>query len=192
MTITELFVTSNRELLRVIDQIQPAQWTLAMPAISVRNPADLETAVRYGTYDDAWVPDTLTGKSIDEVGTKYDALRTPDSGDALSNYRTYNERAVNAIKAVTDLDPIVHLTYGDYPIRDFLQHTTSFRAFRSYDIAKLIGIDTTMNPDFVAALLNEFTPVIDWYRQVGVFPPALDVDVDTDPQTRLLAMVGRE
>lgn len=192
MDIKELFIASNRELLRVIEQIKPEQWNLQMPAVSSYSSATLAEAVRYHTYDDAWVPDTLAGKTIDEVGDAYYALRSPDAGDIIANYRDYNLRASAAVRAFEDLERTVHLSYGDFPAREYLQHVTSFRAFRSYDIAKLTDIDTTMDPAFVQALLDEFSPVIEGYRQMGVFPAALPVAEDADPQTRLLAMVGRD
>jgi hypothetical protein len=87
---------------------------------------------------------------------------------------------------------MVHLAYGDFPAREYLQHNVSVRAFWSYDIARLIGADTTMSDDFVQALMDEFSPVIEVYRQMGLFPPAIEVAIDASPQTKLLAMVGRE
>jgi len=46
--------------------------------------------------------------------------------------------------------------------------------------------------DFVQALTEEFTPVVESYRQLGLFPPAVTVASDASPQTKLLAMVGRD
>ncbi len=66
------------------------------------------------------------------------------------------------------------------------------RAFWSYDIAKLIGADFTLADDFVQALTEEFTPVVESYRQLGLFPPEVKVASDASPQTKLLAMVGRD
>ena len=48
-----------------------------------------------------------------------------------------------------------------------------------------------MDEAFVQALIKEFSPVVDSYRQMGVFPPALPAVENADPQTKLLAMVGR-
>lgn len=189
MTIQELFIASNQELRKVIDQIADDQWDLAMPAGTSMNSTNLRDAVRYHTYDDAWVPDVLAGKTAEEVGDIYESLRTNENVKA--NYDHYNEIAINAVQDFSDLSRITHLSYGDFTARDYLQHIVSFRAFRSYDIAKLIGVDTTMPDDFVDALLEEFTPVIEGYRQMGVFPPAIEVPDDASPQTKLLAMVGR-
>ena len=66
------------------------------------------------------------------------------------------------------------------------------RAFWSYDIARVIGADFTLTDDFVQALTEEFTPVVESYRQLRLFPPAVNVASDASPQTKLLAMVGRD
>jgi len=190
MTIQELFIMSNKALLKVIVQITDDQWDLEMPPGMSSKPGTLGEAVRYHTYDDAWVPDVLAGKTKAEVGDVYEHLLK--DGDIQANYSHFNTHAIDAVREFKDLDRITHLSYGDFPAKDYLQHIISFRAFRSYDIAKLIGANTTMADDFVQALTDEFSPVIEGYRQMGVFPPAIKVADDASPQTKLLAMVGRE
>lgn len=189
MTIQELFIMSNQALQKVIVRISEDQWDQAMPPGMSRKPGTLMEAVRWHTYDDAWVPDVLAGKTKEEVGDVYEQLRT--EGDIQANYNKYNQRAVAAVRGFEDLDRTTHLSYGDFSAGDYLQHIVTFRAFRSYDIAKMIGIDTTMADDFVQALLDEFSPLIEGYRQMGVFPPPIEVADDASPQAKLLAMVGR-
>jgi hypothetical protein len=189
MTIQELFITSNEALQKVITQIADDQWELTMPEGTSSKPSTLKEAVQYHTYDDAWVPDVLEGKTKEEVGDVYEHLRTSENVE--SDYKEYNQRAIDAVQGFSDLDRVTHLSYGDFPAADYLQHIVSFRAFRIYDIAKLIGADTTMDPEFVQALIDEFSPVIDGYRQMGVFPPAIEVSDDASSQAKLLAMVGR-
>jgi len=189
MTIQELFIESNKALAKTVSQIHADQWSLDMPAGTSRRPMMLDAAVRYHTYDDAWVPDVLAGKTKEEVGEQYEGLLK--AGDIQANYEKHFQRANEAVAKFDDLDRVTHLSYGDFPARDFLQHIISFRAFPAYDIAKLIGADTTMDPELVAALDAEFRPVIESYRKMGVFPPAVDVGPDAGPQAKLLAMVGR-
>lgn len=189
MTIQELFIASNLALLTSIKQIGADQWELDMPPGLSRRPTKLGDAVRYHAYDDAWVPDVLDGKTKEEVGDRYEGLLA--SPDILKEYEEYNARACDAVRNFDDLTRMTHLSYGDFPARDYLQHIISFRAFRAYDIAKMIGADTTMDPELVTALTDEFAPVIEEYRHMGVFPPALPVSQDADPQAKLLAMVGR-
>lgn len=189
MTIQELFVTSNRELLRVVDQIKERQWDEMLPEGISSKPATLKEAIQYHTFDDAWVPDVLAGKTAGEVGDSYEFLLSSD--DILANYRKYNHVASETVSSFDDLSRVTHLSYGDFPARDYLQHIVSFRAFRSYDFAKMLGLDTTMDPAFVDALIAEFAPVIDGYRKMGVFPPALSVVEGASQQEKLLAMAGR-
>jgi hypothetical protein len=190
MTIQELFIRSNEELRKVIDRIHEDQWMIEMPAGLTSKPATLGESVRNHTYDDAWVSDVLAGKTAEEVGEKYEYLLS--SEDILMKYDTFNQFAIDAVKGFTDLERIVHLSYGNFSAHDYLQHIISYRAFRCYDIAKLIGIDTTMAADLVDGLTEEFTPVIESYRQMGVFPPATAVEDSASPQVKLLALVGRQ
>jgi uncharacterized protein (TIGR03086 family) len=190
MTIQDLFIMSNEALQRVVVKISDDQWDVSMPRGTSSKPTTLGEAVRYHTYDDAWVPDVLAGKTKAEVGDVYEPLLGAD--DIQANFAKYNQRAIDAVRDFKDLDQTTHLSYGDFPARDYLQHIISFRAFRSYDIAKLIGANTTMSDEFVQALLDEFSPVIESYRKMGVFPPAVEVPADAGQQTKLLAMVGRK
>jgi len=191
MTIQELFIASNDALLRVIMQITDDQWSLDLPKYAVMKPSKLKTAVQYHTYDDAWVPDVLAGKTAADVGDQYEWLLASD--DVLNNYSKYNAVASDVVRSLTttDLDRIAHLSYGDFSVHDYLQHIVSFRAFRAYDFAKLIGVDATLPDDLVQALLDEFSPVIESYRQMGVFPPAVPVADDASPQAKLMGMAGR-
>lgn len=189
MTIQELFIMSNQALRKAVDQITDNQWDLDMPIGSSRKPTKLKDAVRYHTYDDAWVPDILAGKTKEVIGNTYESILV--NGDIKAMYDRYNESSIVAVQVFNDLDRITHLSYGDFSARDYLQHIISFRAFRSYDIAKLIDVDTTLSDDFVEGLLREFSPVIEGYRKMGVFPPAIEVSTDSSPQVKLLAMFGR-
>jgi hypothetical protein len=40
--------------------------------------------------------------------------------------------------------------------------------------------------------MEEFSPVVEIYRQYGMFPPEVKAAADAPPQTKLLAMVGRD
>lgn len=190
MTIQELFIMSNQALLKSVLEIPDDKWDMMLPVGMSSKPTNLRDAVRYHIYDDAWVPDVLEGKTDAEVGKQYEVLKSID--DIKTNYGMYNQRACDAVRNCTDLERITHLSYGDFTAKEYLQHIITFRAFRSYDIAKMIGADTTMDPVFVQALLDEYTPLVEGYRSMGVFPAALPVADDAGPQTKLLAMVGRE
>ena len=132
----DVFILADEALKGVVDQIRDDQWGLIVPPeIAPRRPGStLRTIINYHAYDDAWVPDVLAGRTIEEVGAKWD-------GDLLGDHPKLNfasivETAVIAVRDFDDLERIVHLTYGDYPAREYLKHVTSFRGLRSWDLAR--------------------------------------------------------
>jgi len=190
MTIQELFVISNLALQKSVSQISGEQWDLPMPPGMSAKPGNLREAVYWHTRDDAWVPDTLAGKTIKEVGDIYDDLLT--ATDIRGNYTKYNLKANDAVRKFTDLDRVTHLSYGDFPAKDYLLHLVIFRAFRSYDIARMLGADTAMADGFVKALTDAISPQIEFFRKNGIFPPPRQIAGNATPQQKLMAMTGRE
>src|ERR1700687_4661246 len=72
MTETEVFVLADQALDAGIDQIRGDQWAMEMPATFARRQTDrtptLREIINYHAYDDAWVPDMLAGRTMDEAG----------------------------------------------------------------------------------------------------------------------------
>lgn len=190
MRIQDLFLRSNVELARVVDAIGDEQWDLPLPEHASWSPMDLRAAIAYHAYDDAWVPDVLAGKSAEQAGDAFDGLRA--SHDPRGVYVEQNRRASEAVRGFDDLDRVTHLSYGDFPAREFLQHITSFRTVRSYDLARLIGLEPDLPEDFLVGVEEEFAPHMTQYRDMGVFPPAKPVAPDASTQARVMAMFGRD
>ncbi len=104
MTIQELFVRSNKELKKVIDQISAGQWDIDVPAGITMKPATLHQTINYHAYDDAWVTDVLDGKTKEEVGNKYEAILTTEKSDTLGVYDNYNSLAIDKLRDFQDLE----------------------------------------------------------------------------------------
>jgi len=188
----DVFILADEALKSVVDQIRDEQWDSRVPDdMSPRQPGmSLRQIINYHAYDDAWVPDVLEGKTIEDVGTRWD-------GDLLGDHPKLNfasivETAVMTVGGFDDLDRTVHLSYGDYPAREYLKHITYFRGLRVYDIAKFIGADTTMPGDLVQGLWGEIALEAEQWRQMGVFGPAVEVPETAPLQDRLLGLTGRQ
>jgi uncharacterized protein (TIGR03086 family) len=190
VTEQQVFVLADQALKAVIDQIGADQWDLVVPEDMTRTPGTtLRELVNYHAYDDAWVPDVLAGKTRDEVGDRYD-------GDLLGdhpklNFASITETAVLAVRDFDAPDRTVHLSYGDWPAREYLKHITSFRGLRAYDIAKFIGTDTTLPPALVQGLWDEIAPNAEEWRKLGVYRPVVPVPDNAPLQDRLLGLTGR-
>lgn len=191
MSEQDVFILSERALANVIDQIGDDQWNQHRPSwfqTGGQGNATLREIVNYHAYDSAWVPDVLAGRTLAEVGDRYESLKS--SPDLC--YREYSDRAIAATETLDDPDQIVHLSYGDFPAREYLKHVTRFRGFRAFDIARWIDVDTRLPDDLVQGLWDELTPEIEAWRAMGVFGPAVPVPADAPLQDRLLGLVGRD
>lgn len=60
-----------------------------------------------------------------------------------------------------------------------------------WDLARATGQDERLDPERCAAMLEGMLPLDDALRQSGHYGPRVDVPDDADPQTRLLAFIGR-
>lgn len=194
MSEQEAFEVADWALCDVVDRIGDDQWTMEIPEWFSRgwsgDTLDLRKVINYHAYDDAWVPDVLAGRTKDEVGGRYD-------GDLLgaepkSAFRALAVTAIDSVRALDDPGRMVHLSYGDFSARDYLQHITCFRGFRVFDLSKLIGASTTMPADLVQALTDVVVPHVEEWRAMKVFGPAIEPPEGADAQTTLLCLVGRE
>jgi hypothetical protein len=195
----ELFLQADAALRSVIDRLTPEQLELSAPAewTRVKNPL-LRDIVADHARDEAWVPAVLAGRTIEEVGAEFPTNLLGDeapSDDPLGDYLIHKYDRLNDIATAAvreDLDPerVVHLSYGDYPLREYLQHVSCYRAFQSWTIARFVGLEFELPEDLVDNLWEQILPEIDGWRAMGVFGPAVDVPEGADRETRLLGLTG--
>ncbi len=89
------------------------------------------------------------------------------------------------------LDRIVSTWRGDVTVDDMLGYNVADTTIHAWDLARAIGGDDRLDPDLVVASLEILAPVADTMRGPNMFAGSVEVEPGADPQTRLLAMVGR-
>jgi len=191
-----VFVLADRALGRVVAQVRDEQWEMPMPPDFVRRGSDrvptLREIVAYHAYDDAWVPDMVAGRTMDEVGRdRFDGDLLGD--DPRRSFGALVDRACDAVAALHDhdLDRTVHCSYGDFTAREYLGQVTMFRGLRAHDLARVIGVEPDLEPALVEGLWAEIEPHAEDWRSIGVLPPRVDVPDDASPLDRLLGLAGR-
>ena len=185
----EIFLLSDSALREVIDGITPEQLDLPAPPEWTRKPdPQLRHIVLGHAYDEAWVPDVVAGATIDEVGEKYKPILKSD--DPIGEYDRVNDLATAVVSQDLDLTRVAHLTYGDFPLAVFFEHTSFFRAFQAWAIGHLLGHDVRLPDALVEGLTDIVTPQLEQLRAIHVFGPAVEVPADADAQTKLLGMTG--
>lgn len=185
----ELFLQADAALRSVVDQITPDQLDLPAPADWAATPhPTVRDVLAAHARDEAWVPDVLAGRTIEEAAGNYD-------GDLLgehpiARYDALNDRATAAVGVDLDPDAIVHLSYGDFPVSTYLEHVSIYRAFQAWSISRHLGRDYSLPDPLVELLWELIGPQIDGLREIGVFPPEVAVPADADRETLLLGRAG--
>lgn len=192
MTEQEVFILADQALLRMVKQITPDQWSLMVPdELTPRYPGStLRTVINYLASDEAWVPDTLGGKTIEEVGAAHDGDLLGD--DPAASYARLAATTDDVVRALPDPDRAVHLTYGEWPAREYLTHITFFRAIRVYELSRFLGLDPTLPDDLAQGLLWELEPRAEQWRGFKIIGEPLAVPDEAPALDRWLGLTGRD
>lgn len=185
----ELFLQSDAALRGVINRVSPDQLDLPAPAAwsFTANPT-LRVILASHARDEAWVPDVLLGRTIEDAAGTYDGdlLGT----DPIAAYNRLNDLATAAVNEDLDPEKVVHLSYGDYPIREYLEHISIYRAFQAWSIARHLGWDYALPAPLVENLWEQIGPQIDGFRAIGIFPAEIEAPAGADREIQLLCRVG--
>jgi len=185
----ELFLQADAALRSVIDRIPAEQLDQPAPAEWSMTPnPTLRDILAAHARDEAWVPDVLLGRTIEDAGGTYDGDLLGD--DPIARYDRLNDVATAAVNEDLDPEKVVHISYGDYPLREYLEHTSTYRAFQAWSIARHLGWDYALPDTLVDLLWEVIGPQIDDFRAMGVFPPEIKPPHGADREMLLLCRVG--
>jgi uncharacterized protein (TIGR03086 family) len=161
------------------------QWHLPTPC----QDWNLHALVNHVTYEDLWTVELFEGRTIEEVGDRFD-------GDLLGDApkRAVEEalhQAIEAVQAAGAMDRVVHLSFGDVPGREYAWQLFAEHLIHGWDVARATGSDERLDPELVEACTEWFTSMEEGYRRSGSVGDRPDIPAGSDAQTRLLAMFGR-
>ena len=171
---------------RYVAQVKDDQWDAPTP----NDDWSVHDLVRHNLEGLLWIPDLLEGRTIAQVGDKYDGDIMGE--DPKAAYVVAAERARTAIDLMAnDLDAIVQLSYGDVPARVYLQHQTIDLTIHAWDLARAIGADELLDPELTRVVWIWFQPQAETWRRAGALKEEVPLGGEPDTQTRLLALSGR-
>jgi uncharacterized protein (TIGR03086 family) len=168
-----------------VHAIRDDQWASGTPC----EEWDVRTLVNHVVSEHRWMPPLLAGRTIPEVGDRFDGDLLGDDGKAA-----WDDSAAEAVAAVHDdgaMERIVHLSFGDFPGQEYTMQVFADLVIHGWDLARAIGADERIDPDLVEACASWFGPMEEAYRSAGAVGPRIETPPDADAQTRLLAVFGR-
>lgn len=186
MSETEAFVQANQLFTTYVAQITDGQWDKPTPNAewSIRD------LVAHVADENRWVPELLAGKYIKDVGDKL--AGDPLGENPVQSWKQVAEAAESAAQNQSDPDQTVHLSYGDMPAREYLKHIVIDHVIHSWDLARAIGADETLDEKLVQTAYEWLEPQAEIWRNAGAFGPAQPTSPDASLQTKLIALSGRQ
>ena len=164
--------------------IKPDQLDAQTPCAEW-NVKQLMNHVIYGTI---FIEDMFEGKTVAEVGDKYDGDLV--GSDPSGAYNAAVESAKAAIAKPGAMEQTVHLSRGDMTGAAYVTSMFTDVLVHAWDVAKATGQDTVLDPELVSASYAIMLP-----RQgslpVEAFGTDQEITDSADLQTKLLGLLGR-
>ncbi|MFI9008300.1 TIGR03086 family metal-binding protein [Actinosynnema sp. NPDC053489] len=168
-----------------VRRVLPEQWDRGTPCRewSVRD------LVNHLVHEQLWAPELLAGCTVEQVGDRFDGDQLGD--DPLHSWVLAAAAAREAWIAPKALLKPVRLSYGRTTAVEYGWQMTSDLAVHAWDLARAIGVDERLGPDLARTVLDHVERNAGRWAASGLFDPPVPVPDDADPQTRLLALLGR-
>jgi uncharacterized protein (TIGR03086 family) len=168
-----------------VHQVGDQQWNVGTPCVDW----DVRTLVNHVAGESYWTPPLFEGKTVAEVGDRFDGDLLGD--DPKAAWDAAAGPAIEAVHGEGAMDRIVHVSFGDFPGSEYAMQMFADHLIHGWDLAKGIGAEDRMDPELVDACTRWFSEREHLYRGVGAVAARPEVPEDADPQTKLLAMFGR-
>jgi uncharacterized protein (TIGR03086 family) len=151
---------------------------------------DVRTLVNHVTVEQLWVPPLLQGASVAEVGDRLAGDQLGD--DPAVTWQRAVQASLAAFTADGALDATVSLSGGHQPAAAYCWEMTTDALIHSWDLARGIGADDTLDPELASLVYERTLPVAENLQETGLFAPPVPVPDDASLQIKVLALFGRD
>jgi uncharacterized protein (TIGR03086 family) len=143
--------------------------------------------VSHVVEEQQWVPHLLAGSTVADAQRRIQPL----GDDLRAEWRLYSLAATSAWDAASP-DATVQLSYDTVPVTEYLREQVSDVTIHSWDLARAVGADETLDGGLVEAVWTVFEPQRDTLAASGLFAAPVPLPEDAPLQLRLLALTGRD
>ena len=170
-----------------VRQLTEDRWRTPTPC----DDWDVRTLVNHLVVEQWWTPHLLRGETLEQVGDRYDGDLLGD--DPVAAWIEAAARARDAVTAPGALEGQVHTSgQGQIPASVYVGQMTMDLAIHAWDLARSLEVEDRLDAGLVDALIQALEPQADHLAATGLFAPPVEVGEAADPQTRMLAIVGRD
>ncbi len=184
MDAKELFTRSLQQATNAVKCVKARHFSNSTPCTDW----DCRTLINHILYELSWIPDILAGKTVAEVGKKYD-------GDLLGDdhHQAWHLAAHKAAAAVRDVDlhETVHLSFADVTAEYYIKQVAGDLLLHAWDADQSLHCSLIFPKNVAQTLYDIIAPQHKGFAASGLFASPLQVPKTARIQTKLLALVGR-
>ena len=180
----ELYIYALGEASKIVRQVEPEQMEHPTPDTEWT----VHDLVQHITYELAWTADIIAGKTIAEVGDKYEGeLLNGDLLEAWEHYEALTRAAVESC----DIKGVAHLSYGDKAVGEYLLEAGNDQLIHAWDLGEAIGVSVAFDEQVARTLYEQALARKEEFMESGLFKTPVEVADSATLQTKLLAILGR-
>ena len=168
-----------------VHAIAATQWRDPTPCTDW----DVRMLVNHVTVEQLWVPPLVDGMPVSDVGSDLDGDQLGQ--DPVTAWDAAVGASVAAFGAEGVLEGTVALSGGSTATAQYCWEMTVDALIHSWDLARGIGADETLDPELVGLVYERTLPMVDELQSTGLYAAPVPVPDDAPLQTRLLALFGR-
>ncbi|MFN2582661.1 MAG: TIGR03086 family metal-binding protein [Candidatus Dormibacteria bacterium] len=180
----DAFQRASDDFVEQARNIRSDQWSSSTPCTEW----DVRALVNHIAGEWLWVGELMQGKTIDEVGERLNGDILGD--DPLAKLSEAHRTATAAFNAPRAMEKTVHLSSGDTNGQDYAQQMVSDSVIHTWDLARGIGGDETLDPQLVDFACDYFQKHAEEWRSGGAFAAKKEA-TDDSKQAQLIAITGR-
>lgn len=181
MDVVELHRWTTDNFVRLVNEVQPDQWTAPTPC----EDWDVRTLVNHVVGEARWTVPLMEGQTIAEVGDSLDGDLLGD--DPVAAATAAARAATSAANRPIDK---VHLSYGEEDSSEYLRQLAADYLVHGWDLAAALGTDARLDARAVDEVATWFAEREDIYRSSGAI--ADRVEGFTEPADVLIGAFGRD
>lgn len=179
------FHRSVGEFTRRVQVVRADQWDQPTPCAEW----DVRALVNHVCGEQRWMAPMLDGQTMAQIGSSLDGdLLGADPVDAWK--RAVAQTAARLARPGI-LERVVQLRSGPATVARFCDEVAADTLVHTWDLAQAIGAEESLPGDLVDAATRIVEPWVAPEGVPGMLAPPRAVPADADPQTALLAMLGR-
>lgn len=180
----DIFAKAVQGATSCVKHVQPQQLSNPTPC----SEWNLRALLNHMVYELLWVPEIVRGKTIQEVGDKYegDVLRT----DPASAWQHAADAALVAVHTA-DRKRTAHLSYGDVSLTSYIREVGGDLLIHAWDVGQAVQATLLFDEALAQAVYDDLLPRQPELAASGLFAPAIAPADGASAQDKLLNLVGR-